>query len=71
MMLSFCLVGAMFNIKHKISVSTILLKTEFYRFIDISHSNMYRYFYIVDISAATLLSFAPSVDLAFYGSGII
>jgi hypothetical protein len=35
-------------------------------------SHIYRYFfYIVDISAATLLYFAPQVDLAFCGSGIL
>jgi hypothetical protein len=46
-------------------------KNELYRFIDISHSNIYRYFYIVDISAEKLLSFAPQVYLAFCGGGIL
>jgi hypothetical protein len=44
-MLSFCLVGVMFNIEHKISVSTIVSKNKFYRLIDISHSNISIFLY--------------------------
>ena len=44
-MLLFCLVGAMFNTKYKISVSTILPKNELYRFIHISHSNISIFLY--------------------------
>jgi hypothetical protein len=63
-MLSSCLVGAMFNTEYKILVSTVLLKNEFYWFINISYSNISVFLYHQYIDDNTSMCPAASWGVA-------